>query len=45
MDEIQLEIEAAEREGAFSRVADLKDSLHEMQHALFLTGVTSEFEL
>lgn len=45
MDEVILEIEAAEKEGAFSRVADLKDSLHEMQHALFLTGVESEFEL
>lgn len=45
MDEIALEIEQAEAAGSFSTVADLRDSLHEMQHLLFLTGVTSEYEL
>ncbi len=45
MDEVRLEIEAAEKEGAFSLVQDLTESLNEMQHALFLTGVTSEYEL
>ena len=45
IDDIILEIENAEKEGAFSRVADLKDSLHELQHAMFLTGVSSEYDL
>ena len=45
MDEVRLEIEAAEKEGAFSLVQDLTESLNDMQHAFFLTGVTSEYEL
>ena len=45
MDEIQFEIETAEQDGMFSRVADLKDSLHEITAALWMTGVTSEYEL
>jgi hypothetical protein len=45
MDDIMNDIESAEKEGAFSRVADLKDSLHELQHAMFLTGVSSEYDL
>lgn len=45
LDDIQSEIEAAEAKGDFSRVQDLKESLHELQHAFFLTGVTSEYDL
>ena len=45
MDEVRLEIEAAEKEGAFSLVQDLTESLNDMQHAFFLTVVTSEYEL
>lgn len=45
MDEIRLEIEAAEKEGSFSLVSDLKEALYEMQQAYFLTGVTSEYDL
>lgn len=45
MDDVRSEIETAEREGAFSRVQDLTESLHDMQHAFFMTGVTSEYEL
>lgn len=45
MDDVQSAIEAAESAGNFSLVADMKDSLHEMQHAFFLTGVASEYDL
>ncbi len=45
MDDVQNDIEAAERAGNFNQVLDLKEMLHEMQHELFLTGVTSEYEL
>jgi hypothetical protein len=44
MEDIQSEIEDAEAKGNFSQVQDLKESLHELQHALFLTGVTSEYD-
>jgi len=37
--------EAAEAAGNFSQVQELNELLHELQHAMFLTGVTSEYEL
>ena len=45
MDDVQSGIEAAEAAGNYSQVADLKECLYEIQHAMFLTGVTSEYEL
>lgn len=45
MEDIQSEIAQAEREGNFSQVQDLTESLHELQHSMFLMGVTSEYDL
>lgn len=45
MDDVQSDIEAAEARGDFSEVQDLKESQRELQHAFFLTGVSSEYDL
>ena len=45
MEDLMIEKEDAERAGNFGEVADLLDSIQELQHALFLTGVTSEYDL
>lgn len=44
IEDIMTEMEVAEARGDFSTVQDLKDSLHDLQHSLFLTGVASEYD-
>ena len=45
IEDVMADKEVAEAAGNFSQVQDLNDLLHELQHALFLTGVTSEYDL
>lgn len=45
MDDLMTDKEAAERAGNFSQVQDINEAIHELQHALFMTGVTSEYDL
>lgn len=45
LEDIARDIEDAEARGDFSAVQDLRESRDELQHAFFLTGVTSEYDL
>lgn len=45
IDEVRIAMEEAEKAGNFSQVQDLKESLHDMEHAMWMTGVGSEYDL
>lgn len=45
IDEVRIAIEEAEKAGNFSQAQDLKESLHDMEHAMWMTGVGSEYDL
>lgn len=45
MDDLRIDYERASDMGNFSEAQDIKDALHDMEHAYFLTGVTSEYDL
>ena len=45
IDDQMAEKEEAERAGNFSQVADLIEGINDLNHAFFLTGVTSEYDL
>lgn len=45
LEDLRLDYEDAEKEGAFSRAADIREVIHETEAALWMTGVTSEYDL
>ena len=45
LDELAIDYEAACAAGNFSEAQDLKEARWELENALFLTGVTSEYDL